>query len=199
MTTIIGIKGKDPDFHEPYVLLLSDSKGSDGSFNNIKLYSPADANFSIGVAGKIFNNYFSKKDLGAQRLISGGKLEKNELEQILLELNNKMLDEIESKNNYVVGLQSSTPELLYLSDKGFMPAGRYFAQGSGREHTTTLNNLREYFSGDDLIIDKRKALSFGIDALKEASSKDKGTGGSASFSIITPKLIKTTYNHVSLE
>lgn len=200
MTTIIGVNAKDPDFLEPYTMLFSDSKGSDGSINNIKLYSPENCNYIVGVAGKILNHYFSKKDEFAKRILSEGmNLTESQLESILSGMNLQMSSEIGETNNYLVAMQEEIPKLLHLFGDSLKPAGRYFAQGSGREFTKTLDELRNYFVGDDLVIAKRDVIELGVEALKEAASKDEGTGGFTSFGIITPSFKNVVYNHSRID
>lgn len=202
MTTIISIRASDPEFSIPYVLLLADSKGNGSISDKTKLYSPKGSNYIVGAAGKILNEYYTKNDVDAQRVLSqGGQFTKSELEELLTNMNKQMQEEINETNNFFVALQSETPQSLRFKNEKLEDAGRYFTEGSGKKYASfVLKKLNDYFVGEDLLIVKKQdAIAIGVKAMKEAAKEDEGTGGKASVGIITPTFVNIIKDYAVLE
>lgn len=190
MTTIIGIKGLEPEINEPYIILFSDTQGNytKTSVNNEqKLFSPDKGNYAIGTAGKILTNFFSEKNQKKEHdLINKGlTLNRENLEDKLKQTNQTIQDDVEQTNEYIIALQEQDTVNLYSYIDKLRPVKTSAAAGTGI-HDLDLSELKKYETNGQILADKQDIIKIGVRTLQEVAKKDYHTGGNISIAVVKP-------------
>lgn len=204
MTTVIGIAGKDPETLEDYVVLCADSRGTLYGRTPLdvkKVFTEENANYAFAVAGKCLEYNFSKDfEPEIYNFINKPKTESEEyIKKILKIIDDALLKQYGERNSILLSIKKDAPELMKLSEKGFAARGAYECIGSGSDYTNKLESLEDYIEDQRVLISKRDALNIAFEAMNEAASKDKYTGGNMNVAIITGSGIKVIPSYRCLD
>ena len=201
MTTIIGIKGIEPETKEPYVVLFSDTQGNykTSTSEEQKLFVPEKGNYAIGTAGKILTHFFSKTNQKKEHdlIHEGMTLDSESLEEILKKTNNTIHEDVEQTNDYITALQEENTVNLYSYVDKLHPIKTSAAVGTGIYHLN-LSPLEKYRQEEQIIADKQDIIKIGIEALRDVAKKDSQTGGNISIAVVKPNFKTYLENYAKI-
>lgn len=191
MTTIIGIVGRDPISCEDYVLLAADSRAVYGGLSIApdfkKLFGSIIGNYVIGTTGKGLEKYFSKeREKELSELFRNPQMETREsLERKLMKADSVLRSELGHGNGYLTSITEENVQLYTLTEKGLKSTGPYSAIGYGMHFVTNLSRLSAFKENSRILLDKKTALAFALEAFNEVAGKTKTTGGYMDAGIVT--------------
>ena len=201
MTTVIGIKGIEPETKEPYIIIFSDTQGNykTSTSEQQKLFVPEKGNYAIGTAGKILTHFFSKTNQKKEYdlIREGIKLDRDNLEEILKKTNNTIYEDVEQTNNYIIATQEQNTVNLYSYVDKLHPIKTSAAVGTGIYHLN-LSPLKKYTQQEQIIADKQDIIKIGIEALREVAKKDTETGGNISIAVVKPNFKTYLENYAKI-
>lgn len=207
MTTIIGVRARNPENGMYYVLLASDSRNSLGntpvSDDESKIISPKHSNYALGSSGKNLFIYFKNDEEAEKLLLKGGIFSQTELEGKLWHIAS-VLKQNELSNDYLIAFQGKHEALLFSYSLGqrLHLVETNAVIGSGLTHIgkSVHEQLQKYkLMTGDIKITPKELQEILLHELKEAAKKDRGTGGKAQFVLLTHKSISVISDNIPLK
>jgi 20S proteasome alpha/beta subunit len=196
MTTVIGIKGKDKESLESFVILCSDSIGSKNdkpiSGNEKKIFTGEDSNYAVGSAGCTLENYFLRGTHAEEQAFLNKRtfMSKPDIEKMIINMNAKLIEGMGESNSYLVSLVSPEPGLFTLGKEDdkekLVDAKSYSVIGSGKNYASSLSALDLYKQDGRIWLPKKTLIDTSLTALREIAEHDSCTGGHMDVAIITP-------------